>query len=673
MFALLFLVSVNLAANGETNATASGTPGDSQSAIVVTATRTRRQSLEVPASVSVIPGEQIGASAAMNVDDCLRQVQGISVMQVMGMSQGMPSQINIRGVPGENRVLVLADGLPLNEASTRFASINEIPLSSIKQVEVIRGPFSSLYGTDAFGGVINIITKGDLEEPGLGAHAGLGNFGYYSVGADAGGGSGAIKYRIDLENRSVDNYLARDYAIDRRYDYATEKYIDTRSMPRNYDYSDSKILGKLSVDVGSDSSLSLYGRYFQSDMGYGQKDLSPIYPTPEDNVTKMRTALAGGMLNATYSPTLDLRIGGYFRHQTRELLGLDLLRMDGETQVYSRSYSESASDEWQAECGGDLQIGKSHTVSGGVEVRRSSIDFSPLRESASNADFPGAVGAQNHVIDTGLFVQDEVKIGSKLKIIGGLRYDHDSAFGSAASPRASAMYVLSDLTTVRASVGRAFRAPTLVELFQPPLSFGYVTFNSNPDLKPEHIWSTDMEIEHKFSKTISGRVGLFYNDMDDLISDQASGAVLTNVNIDQARSEGVEASAHWSMTDFARLSFSYTFQKAEDKNTGNDLEYIPRQSGSISLNIDRTLGNWRIEGSLTDNYVGRRGFSDWATGNWYELNAYWRTDLALKLDYKESYWLKVGVQNLTDAEYQESMMSPLAPGRLAVMEAGARY
>lgn len=669
----MFLASGTFAVHGETNGPVPGAFGDSPATIVVTATRTRRQSLEVPASVSIISAEQIRASAALNVDDCLRQVQGVSVMQVMGMSQGMPSQINIRGVPGQNRVLVLADGLPLNEASTKFASINEIPLSSIRQVEVIRGPFSSLYGTDAFGGVINIITKGDSEEPGIGAHAGLGNFGYYSFGVDAGNGSGAIKYRLDFENRSVDNYLARDYAINRGYDHATGKYVDTRTRPRNYDYADTKVLGKVSADVGADSSVSLYGRYFKSDMGYGQKDLMPLYPTPEDNITKMQTALVGGILNSTYSPTLDLRAGGYYRHQTRALWGLDLLRMDGEPQVYSRSCSENVSDEWQAECGGDFQIGRAHTVSAGVEIRKNSIDFSPLREAASGAVFPGAVGSQNHVMDTGLFVQDEVKLSSKCKVIGGLRCDHSSEFGSAVSPRVSAMYDLSDRTTVRASAGRAFRAPTLVELFQPPLSFGYVTFHSNPDLKPEYIWSTDAEVEHCFSKAISGRVGVFYNDMDDLIADRASGDVLTNVNIDKARSAGVEAGANWSMTDFARLSFSYTFQKAEDKNTGGDLDYIPRDSGSIGLNIDKTFGKWRIESSVTENYTGRRGFSDWTSGTWYELEAYWRTDLALKATYKDNYWLKAGVQNLTDAVYQESMMSPLAPGRLVILEAGARY
>jgi len=641
--------------------------------IVVTATRTQRQLLEVPASVSVITDEQIGAAAGRNVDDCLRQVQGVSIVQVMGMSQGMPSRINVRGVPGETRLLLLADGLPLNEAISRFISINEVPMDSIQQVEVIRGPFSSLYGTDAFSGVINIITKEYPEEPEIGISGGMGNSGYRNFAADTGGSSGPLKYRLDFERRSIDNYLARDYAIDRRYDYATEKYTDTRITPDNFDYVDTKVLGKLSLDMGPDTTLSLFGRYFQGDMGYGLKDLSPLYPTPVDNVTMTRTAIAGATLNTAWSSDLDIKIGGYYRRQTRALWGLDLFGMDGETPVYAQSYSETVCDEWQASCDGDLKIGSSHTLSAGFEIKRSTVDFVALQRLDNGTDFPGAAGSKNHLVDSGLFVQDEIKMTSKWKVIGGLRVDNNSEFGTALSPRASTLYAVSEQTTIRASVGRAFRAPSLVELYQPPLSFGYVTFVSNPDLKPEYVWSVDMEIEHHVSKALSGRIGVFYNDMDDLIANKASGDVLTNVNLDKARSAGVEAGIDLIMTSYATAFMTYTFVKAENKNTGGELEYIPKHTGSAGLRLNKSFNNWRIEGSLAETYAGTRGFQDWSSGSWYEFDEYFRTDIALKTTYRDGLWVKIGVQNVTDERYQESMMSPLAPGRLAVLEAGARY
>jgi len=645
----------------------------SSATIIVTATHTLRESLQVPASVSVVNAAAIGASAARNSDDMLRAVPGVTVMKQFGMADGMPTQVNLRGVPGTGRVLVLADGVPLNDISTRFLGLNEIPLNSIRQMEVIRGPFSSLYGTDAFGGVINILPREGGDKPGLELHGAGGSGNYYDTGVGYGAAKNDWNCRIEFDRRKAGNYLARDTTINRMYDYASSRYIDTPAPVVNRDYADSRVLAKVSTDLSDKSTLSVSARYYQGELGYGQKNVGPLFPEPVDNTTRMRTAAGGIQFATEYSPAVEIHLGGYVRRQSRELWGLDMAGYRNGAPVYARSYLENIGNEWQAESGADIKIGASHVLSIGAEAKRSSCSFSPLCNAADRTPLPSKVGADEHTWNVGFFVQDEAKCGENMKIVAGARADHNSQSGWAISPKAGALYNVSEDTIVRGSVGRAFRAPTLVEMFQPPMSFGYVTFVSNPDLKPEYITAVDAEVEHNISKTVSTKVGIFFNDMKDLIEDKASGDVLTNDNISKARTYGAEAELRWKLCEIVTTVLAYTHTKAENRETGGKLDYIPADSGSLGFNYSETDGNWKFEGNLTGLFTGSRGFTDWASGSWYELGSYWRLDAALKATFKDNYWIAARMQNVTDERYQESMMSPLAPGRVASVEAGIRF
>jgi outer membrane cobalamin receptor len=164
--------------------------------VVVTGTRTPRSIKENPANITVITREQIASSASTNVSDLLLYEPGIIVRRPTGMGEGGTGDINIRGVPGATaatRTLVLVDGIPTNAAGTPFLIINEVPMEAIERVEIVRGPYSNLYGPNAFGGVINIITR----NPGKYVHGGIsaGGFdGFYDVAADAGGSAGRFSF-----------------------------------------------------------------------------------------------------------------------------------------------------------------------------------------------------------------------------------------------------------------------------------------------------------------------------------------------------------------------------------------------------------------------------------------------------------------------------------------------
>lgn len=641
--------------------------------IVVTATRTRRQKAEVPASVAVITRDQIRASAAINADDLLREQPGVSTMRGTGMGQGMPSRINVRGVPGSQRTLLLLDGMPLDEASTRFISINEVPVHAIRRVELIRGPFSSLYGTDAFSGVMNIITDPATGQRQTEVLAKGGNAGFREASISHSDGLGKVNYSLTIDQRSIDNYVARDFIIERQYSYVTQDYVETRKDTENHEYRDLRALGSISVDLSDNSSLSTHWRYFEGDLGYGQKT-AVTHPTPEDNVTKTRTAMIGTQYTSKWAHDIDFRFGGYVRAQERQLWGLDFSHFGtSNSPVYARSYASHESDEWKLDTGIDFDISDSQTVLLGADTRRTQTDFSPVRNSSTMQPLPNSAGTDPHIWNSSLFAQYEGGPWKGVTLVSGVRLDHHSEFGEAVSPRAGVSMAVTEDTTVRISGGRAFRAPALLELAQPDISYGYITFKGNPDLVPEYIATGDMEVEHKVTEDLSCRVALFYSEMDDLIGNRTTGTTLMGVNIDKARSKGIETEVNIGLTDSLDLRVHYTFQEAKDISTDGQLDYVPDETAGATVRLHKTFGRWRLDGSIAETYVGERGFLDWTSSQWYALPEYWRTDLAIKGTLDDRFWVGVSVQNATDEEYQESALATLAPARMASFEAGSRF
>jgi iron complex outermembrane receptor protein len=662
-----FITAISLAVCAATVAAQTNEP-----TVIVTANRIRRDRALVPASVSVLSAAELQATPSANVDDALRSIPGVTVMRGVGIGHGMPTQILLRGVPGDHRVLLLADGMPLNEALTRFNNVNEITISTVRQIEVIKGPFSSLYGTDAFAGVVNITTKEPPEQSEAEVRALYGNGGFYEGTIQYGNRVDKLRYLVELGYRSIDNYLARDYEIDRRYDYATGRYVDTIIDQANHNYRDTRALVKLSADLNEDTQVAINARWFDSQLGYGQTDRAPFYTTPEDDITETRGATVGASMLSTLSPDVDIRLGGYYRKQTRDLWALDFSHFSGPAPVYVRSYMDNSGTEWQLEAALDLEFGEAHIMSVGADYTRSAAEFSPNRNLASGEPLAGSEGISPLVWNAGLFIQDDARLAEHLRIVYGTRTDYHSQFGKVFSPRAGIVCNAIQDTTIRASVGRAFRAPTLVEMFQPSLSFGMYTFVANPDLQPEYISAADLEVEHRFNAALSANLSVFYNDMNDLIENQITGDTLSNINIDQARSAGAEASVSWQVTQPVELFVGATYQDAKNLVTDSKLEYIPGSMANVGLRIDESAGMWQITGSVVARYIGPRGFSDWASGQWIDLNDYWSADLALRGTFNSRYWAGLNVRNATDEKYQESRLEPLAPGRMVSFELGAR-
>jgi outer membrane cobalamin receptor len=641
--------------------------------VVVTATRTPREAMDVSASVTVVGRESIESSGARNLDDALRHVQGVSTLQAVGMGYGVPSQINLRGVPGINSVLLLVDGFTVNDPGTGFVNMNAVPMSAIDQVEVVRGGFSALYGADAFGGVINMLTRSPSDMSSLESIVRFGNDGFQQATVQGGMGDDSLGYVIVVDAREIDNYLAHDHIVESRWDAAQQVYVETVKEAKNLDYEEGRALLKFVMDVGQDSHLVILGRWFSSELGNGQTDIRPWYPTVEDNILISDTVSVGAELTSQLFADLATRCRISYRNNARTQKGVDLSHVENNIPVYARSISETDSDEWYIELGGDLEYGQSQIISAGVDFRRDDSEFHAMKNEATGVRLPVSQGTHEPINNAGFYVQDEVDASDDVVAVVGLRVDAHSEFDEAISPKLGARWKIKDDLVLRASVAKAYRAPTSLEMFQPPIAFGPIIFTGNENLEPEFITSSDIGLEARVSDSLSVQLDVFYNDMEDLIGKQVEASNITFVNIDSAWSAGLEAGVSFDVSDAISTYVNYTHQKTENKRTGNDLEHIPDNMFNVGVNGSWALNNaCMFDASVSEKYHGDQGYLDTANGSWQTLDSYWRTDLSAKVTLRKKTWVGLSVLNAFNEIYQEWPLVNPAPGRFVTLEVGAR-
>lgn len=651
--------------------------------IVVTATRTERSARDIPTSVTVIGRQEIDASPARTVDDLIMNKAGISVKRVVGIGEGVPSDISMRGVPGAYtaaRVLVLVDGIPTNVSGAPFLVLNQVPNEMIQRVEIIKGPFSGLYGSNAFNGVVNIITRSPGTRPAAKVFTefwpnlfwGFGGFGGFHtdrLSVSAGGGL-----------RSVGNYFGKDSAM-------TDGQVH---KVRNRDYRDERFMGKADFWITDRLKATVQARYFNSELGYGTTSTLP----QEDINTGGKVML--GAPSLTFAPTEKLRIqaGGY----ARRLIGTfhNETFVADSSRVLATQWT-AIDDDGQATVQADLKTGP-HRLTFGADYLYNKIEFEPTNIRASGS--PINTGTTNAVSDLGVYVQDEISILDGLTILPGLRLDNNSLTGPTLSPKIATGYLFSDRVKVRASAGRGFRAPSLVELYMPEFVLPSNTkIRPNADTKPEHIWAVDGGGDFYLFKIATISVTLFYNNMNDLISpwivsveNLLSGnptGVLSYRNVSRAWSKGLELDAKVLAHKNLTVSANYTFTASEEVNTGEPLDYVPRHKAGLTLAPHFQFGPVVLSAELGEMYLGKRQFLNWqglsrpedvrqtGAGMGYPAAGYldgiFRTDASVRVGaFNSRVWLSVAGTNLTDQIYQEHGGVD-APGRMITIKLGGGF
>lgn len=525
--------------------------------IVVTATKTEKDPKDVTQTVTVITADEIKKSGATNAAEVVRKAVGVS-MQEYG-PRGSVGQVTVRGA-GSAQVLVLLDGRRLNSARSGGYNLTDLPvaLDDIERIELVRGPSSALYGADAVGGVVNIITKQPVKNESRITGA-AGSHGYDALSVNNSGRSGGLFYSLSAGRETSDGYRA------------------------NSDLAQRNIGGKLGYELGKDSSLSLNVNYLGKEIGVPG---SLTWQTPFARQWT-RDTVAGLEYKTRFSRELDMKVIGYYNRET-------LRYIDADPFFPASSKHKGVTD------GADVQFnrlaGSWNTVTMGVEARGDSVVSTDAGTHATR-------------LMAGYF-QDELSLGDSLIVVLGGRYDSHSVYGDQVNPRASARYLISGSGTVlRASAGRSFRAPTLNNLYWSD-AWGNI---GNPDLRPETAKEYEAGLEQPLGKRASMKVTGFNRKVKDLIDWQEYAPFqYTPVNIGRATVKGIEAETRIRLAEPLDWAINYTYINPVNETTGNKIYYtIPQTQVKSSLNM--SVGakmDVYFEGRMVENYV-KPGEDEW--------------------------------------------------------------
>jgi outer membrane receptor for ferrienterochelin and colicins len=531
--------------------------------IVVTASKREQSLQDVPISISVVDAVEIRQRNSLTVDDALRYVPGVNMTG---------TQVNIRGSSGYSlgagsRVLMMLDGVPFIPGDTGELNFESIPVGQIDRIEVVKGASSALYGSNALGGVINIITKPipEIPETSIRTYAGLYNrpshdqwkwsdktraFNGQSISFAR--KAGDLGVSLFVSRQLDDGYRQNDYR--RRYNF----FLKTQQ-----DLSSSK---SLTLSFGL---LNQFGGQF---LYWKNLDSALIPPRghENDNVKSMRWFASGLYHNAVSDRMLFTVRGQWYHNDWGFENTLDIGR------------TESLSDGFRVEALSTLLLDDVHTLTAGLD---------------GNVDFISGDAFESRVIGgLALYGQDELKLSEKLRLTLGVRFDFQSVGLTGErlepNPKIGISYDVLAGTTLRASFGRGFRVPSLPEAFISAGSTGLAAV-PNKDLKPERSSSYEIGVSQSLGGLGAIDVAAFRSDFDNLIEPglivSGQSVLVQWRNVTKARVQGFETSLRLGFFDGGLVyNLGYTYVYPQDLTRNDLLKYRPRHI--VTTNAVARLG-----------------------------------------------------------------------------------
>lgn len=584
-----------------------------QQEIVVTASGVPESVESTPAAVTIISRKDLERRATRDVADALREVPGLIISRTG--SSGKTTSIFTRGGSSKD-TLVLWNGIEINNPFFAGYNFGTFSTAGVDRIEIVRGPFSALYGSDAVSGVVNILTDdkrnrfdADLAagENGL-AHGSLS--GAFERGAWNGGAS--VGYRQD------DGFADND------------------------DFEQSSATAGVHWNGHPYFTIGLRTRYSSYDLGVPfnvNAEGSAFAPTPNRRETGNELQV-GVPVHATLGPvSLDLTLSTSNREDDAKDPDDPFGRLFAST--------ESATRRGHLTARGTTRLG---TLIAGLEYETATVDdISSYGTNLGDRERTGkSVFVENRfALDTGH--------GTRLEAVAGLRHDDFETFGTELSPRLAAAWIAGQ-NKVRAAYGRGFRAPAVGELYFP--------FFGNPDLAAERSRSSELGYDRFVGSQSMVSLTLFRTNYDDLI---VYDTVRQNFqNIGKASSEGVEVGASGQTAEGFSAGLSYTYLDTEENETNSSLLRRPRHSGSLSAGYAH--GSWAAHLVVTHN-GSRADLTDLFPYGRVRNDAYTVADLTLQRSF-DRVTPYVKLENLSDETYQEVFGYP-SPGRRAVV--GVRF
>lgn len=602
------LAAITVFVMGGVTAQAEELPVYSFDEVVVTATRTENDVKKVPASTQVITQEDIKRGGATSVRNALSMYANIFQKSKV---RGGGHDIIIRGMETKHSLVMVNGRRISNEADANglgnAMSLDRININDVEKIEIVRGPSSALYGSEAMGGVLNIITKPSKEQTLLTGlehtsedtshwwHADTGRIGNFSMTLDA---------RFNKINRSMlDTATESDpYGTAQTYNASLNYYVNDHSYVNAYmDYYSQH----LKTDMGtpamkpitlttSSGKMSLSGQAMLEGTGskeFKQKNYGISWNGKTD---KNDWQIQAYMSKFNWSTTSSTKVLGSIPPAGMEGMFNYLLQ---KKNTYDFNHDEH--NMWAIEGRDSLRVNDHHRVTFGAEYVKDKVAGTGL---GSNGDGVHSItengktksSSEKTLSSYAAYLQDEIEYG-KWFIVPAIRYDHHSAYGSHTSPKIGVTYNATDHFRIKANYGDGFKAPSVSQLYYDlDMEMGrgnWVHLTGNPNLKPEKSKSWDLGVEVEFGKGY-GSLTYFDNDVDNLIASipkgkDSNGHKLHRYeNVNKARIKGLENTLGYRFNDTLEFKVTSTLLDAKDTSAGKDLTQRARLSQIYQLIYD---------------------------------------------------------------------------------------
>jgi vitamin B12 transporter len=584
---------------------------DQPDTVVVTATRIPTPERQVASSISVVTADDIAVRLIQTLPDLLKQVPGLNVVQSGG--PGGQTSVFMRGT-NSNHTKVLVDGIDVSDPSNSGGAFDfgQFLTQDIEKVEILRGPQSGLYGSDAIGGVINVLTKSGSGPAQFNAAVEAGSFDTFNQSGGVNGSLDQFHYAANVEHfhsgktpvTPLDLLAPGERRIDDYYDNLTA------STKLGFDLTENFDLGL--VARYTDSHLRLTGENFDN-----FPDDIPDSAQSANNTLQTYTRATAHL--KSFDGALEQILGAAYSSIRSSDFSPEAPRSD--------AFGERVKFDWQ----GNIRLATDEKLVLGAEHQRDEIT-APISASTT--------------IDSG-YAELQSGFSERLFDTISVRYDENDRFGGKVTYRFAPAYLIKETgTKLKASVGTGFKAPTLNQLFQ---SFPDFDFFANPNLKPESSLGWDVGFEQTLAAD-TFRFGLtyFHNSIRDLIADSADGT--TEVNVGRAVTQGVESFFVYQPIQTLALRLDYTYTQATDEIAHLELVRRPKHKGSLNA-------AWQATSRLSLNAT-LLALSSWVDGNRdfsiprLDAPGYTTVDLAAAYEVTNHLTVYGRVSNLLDRHYQ---------------------
>ena len=531
---------------------------------VITPNRLPEPLRNVPQSITVITREELERQNAVTLEEVLRKVPGILIQNTGTIGE----EINIRIRGSEfNQVLVLLDGVEINSPFNQEIDLGDILVDNVERIEIVRGPQSASYGSEALGGVINIITRQGGDDPHFRLFAKGGNFETAYEGVEASGSVRNVNFALSATRLDTAGQFNRDRffvtAVSGRLGFSYKDFLIIDILSRYRDSED-----EVALSAALDFSLS-----------------NPIVLVFDPNRDfKSRVSTNSIRLRHNLVPWWSYSImASFYSINTDDENPPD----PGSSITTLTDFIDADSNRLNFEMQHDWSLPFIKNISFGFEVEREQLEFSEFGNTDSFGLGPPVTTVINEARDNlALWWQWVFDWQDRLFLSGGVRYDDNADFGQVWTPRASVALVIPIIQTkLKANYGEGFRAPSFTELQLP--GFG------NPELDAEENKSYDVGfVQSLFEDRLVIEGTYFWSEYTGLITQDP--VTFKFLNLDKATMQGVEAVV-WFQPFFRLgqwevcqrncvLSLNYTHLKTEDERTGDELIRRPRNIWNAALN-----------------------------------------------------------------------------------------